>query len=391
MNRMGRWFVQSGLVFLFLGHGVYAEVHYFHSDHLGSMAVGTNSAGTVQQVECYTPFGESFTPHPNPLPKGEREKGEGATPYLFTGQELDRESDLSYYGARYYDATLARFHSRDPVLPNLPYAYVSNNPVRRIDPTGRADEEPTDMGQLRDCNNGVCWTLDDLQSVESESLTPVSDQMLMGAKETALDIGDWGLALLDLFSNANVSDACIAASGRTCVSQDPVPRFYGIAGMAGGSGLVARFITGSLFKSSQFVAGEPANYALIRLSKGSGDVHVDVGLGRYERPLTLGSEAEKASEIFGSDGLGKKFVVARINGRGFVYDIGDPGLGRVPASREEAQGVAQALRKHGLIDLGQKQPKGSAAINADQNTVMFIQKEDGGFEVLDVQNLFKPE
>jgi RHS repeat-associated protein len=142
---MKRWFVNMGWVGVMAWQAASAEVLYFHSDHLGSTAVATNSASTVQQIECYTPFGESFTPHPNPLPKGERAKGEGATAYLFTGQELDREANLSYYGARYYDPVTSHFVSVDPVLDGLkPYAYVHSNPIRYNDPSGR-QAEPVSM------------------------------------------------------------------------------------------------------------------------------------------------------------------------------------------------------------------------------------------------------
>jgi RHS repeat-associated protein len=114
-----------------------AQTLYGYTDHLGSTVLQTESSGNVRGLFQYTPFGEILPPHPNPLPKGERAKSEGV-PYLFTGQELDRESDLQNYGARHYDPVLSRFVSVDPILDGLnSYAYVQNNPLILTDPTGK--------------------------------------------------------------------------------------------------------------------------------------------------------------------------------------------------------------------------------------------------------------
>lgn len=63
-------------------------------------------------------------------------------PYLFNGKELDYETGLYYYGARYYDPKVSIFLNVDPLVEKTmsPYAYVNNNPVNLIDPTGLAPE-----------------------------------------------------------------------------------------------------------------------------------------------------------------------------------------------------------------------------------------------------------
>lgn len=64
--------------------------------------------------------------------------------YKFNGKELDEETGLYYYGARYYDPRVSIWLSVDPLaekFPNVsPYSFVFNNPVRFIDPTGMAPE-----------------------------------------------------------------------------------------------------------------------------------------------------------------------------------------------------------------------------------------------------------
>lgn len=60
-------------------------------------------------------------------------------PYRYTGRRFDSETGLYYYRARYYSPVLGRFLQVDPVGYgddlNL-HAYVGNDPLNRVDPTG---------------------------------------------------------------------------------------------------------------------------------------------------------------------------------------------------------------------------------------------------------------
>jgi RHS repeat-associated protein len=70
-----------------------------------------------------------------------------ATWSRFTSKERDAETGLDYFGARYYSGAQGRFMSVDPVTITTErmldpqqlnaYAYVRNNPIRLIDPTGK--------------------------------------------------------------------------------------------------------------------------------------------------------------------------------------------------------------------------------------------------------------
>ena len=113
-----------------LGDG---QVYFYHRDHLGSTMSVTDSIGnTVQQVE-YTPWGEVFV---------ERRFGTSGyeSPYLFNGKELDEETGLYYYGARYYDPKMSVWYSTDPMEEKTPninsYCYTANNPINCIDYNG---------------------------------------------------------------------------------------------------------------------------------------------------------------------------------------------------------------------------------------------------------------
>ena len=67
--------------------------------------------------------------------------GAGAQILTYNDKELDEELDFGmyYYGARFYDPSIARFSSPDPIRDyHNPYSYVRNNPIRYIDPMGMA-------------------------------------------------------------------------------------------------------------------------------------------------------------------------------------------------------------------------------------------------------------
>jgi RHS repeat-associated protein len=60
--------------------------------------------------------------------------------YKFTGKERDLETNYDYFGARYYDARIARWLQVDPLAGKYPawspFNYVVGNPMTLIDPNG---------------------------------------------------------------------------------------------------------------------------------------------------------------------------------------------------------------------------------------------------------------
>ena len=106
------------------------DIRLYHTDHLGSTALVTDLNGEVTQNIAYIPYGEIFV---------EQRNGSWASPYLFNAKELDEETGLYYYGARYLDPMDCRWLSVDPVFHpgSSPYAYCLNNPIKLVDPDGR--------------------------------------------------------------------------------------------------------------------------------------------------------------------------------------------------------------------------------------------------------------
>ena len=74
-----------------------------------------------------------------------KEEGSYNTDCLYTGKLFDTDTELYYYGARYYDPELGRFIQPDTIVPYPSdpqsfnrYSYARNNPIKYIDPTGHS-------------------------------------------------------------------------------------------------------------------------------------------------------------------------------------------------------------------------------------------------------------
>ncbi len=114
-----------------------ANIFFYHPDHLGSTALVTDADGEVTQHVAYIPYGEVFI---------EERNGVWNTPYLFNAKELDEETGMYYYGARYLNPKDTRWISVDPLFEKYvgmsPYNYCSGNPVRLVDPDGTLNTTP---------------------------------------------------------------------------------------------------------------------------------------------------------------------------------------------------------------------------------------------------------
>ncbi|WP_255804679.1 RHS repeat-associated core domain-containing protein [Treponema putidum] len=197
--------------------------YYYHADHLQSAQFITNAKGEQYEHIEYTPYGELWIEETAP--------GIDKLPFRFTGKELDEETGLYYYGARYLDPKYSRWLSGDPALndyipqapvnddakkhnENLPgmggvfnvvnlhvYHYAGNNPVKYIDPDGRVAA----ASAIAAIGTGVLVTagiiaivnskpykeaVSEVSSYVQEKIDEASEKIANGAKQAGTWIGE---------------------------------------------------------------------------------------------------------------------------------------------------------------------------------------------------------
>jgi RHS repeat-associated protein len=111
-----------------LAESASGSVAYYEQDGLGTVTSLTDVNGNPLDTYTYDSYG-NLTDSTGNFPN----------PFQFTGREFDQETEDYYYRARYYDPTIGRFSSEDPIHfkggPDF-YEYARNNPIRYIDRLG---------------------------------------------------------------------------------------------------------------------------------------------------------------------------------------------------------------------------------------------------------------
>ena len=181
------------------------DVYFYHPDHIGSSNSITDLNGKLYEHLEYFPFGESWV---------EENSNVQRTPYLFTAKEMDEETGLYYFGARYYDPRTTVWQSADAFLhkylpddessASLPglggvynpknlglYTYGHLNPVTYGDPDGNAVKILVTVVKIAIKGGDIYSTVSGIVDNAKVIMDPNASaaEKLMAAADIALDVG----------------------------------------------------------------------------------------------------------------------------------------------------------------------------------------------------------
>ncbi|MGY5352633.1 RHS repeat-associated core domain-containing protein [Wenyingzhuangia sp. IMCC45533] len=112
---------------------------YELTDHLGNVrnTVHKDNGNVVSKgFADYFPFG---------MPLPDRNSIKNQYRYAYQGQEKDEETGKEAFELRLWDSRIGRWLTTDPAGQHYsPYLGMGNNPIRRIDPDGGIDGDPSD-------------------------------------------------------------------------------------------------------------------------------------------------------------------------------------------------------------------------------------------------------
>lgn len=109
------------------------QVYYYHYDFRGSTIAITGDSARIAGAYQYDPFGAVIMEKRPPF----------TNPFIFVGKSgiMADDTDMYFMRARYYQPSLGRFLSEDPVWSTNLFPYAGNNPVANVDPSGEDWQE----------------------------------------------------------------------------------------------------------------------------------------------------------------------------------------------------------------------------------------------------------
>ncbi|MFN0316315.1 MAG: RHS repeat-associated core domain-containing protein, partial [Burkholderiales bacterium] len=165
----------------------------FHHDALANTVGLSGHDGKVLQTTRYGAFGNVLSESLHDAFPPNRLK--------YTGREEDPDTGIYYYRARYYDPSIGRFISEDPLGFEAGvnfYAYVGNNPLNANDPTG--------LVNLRNLGFGLI----DFTSSTAEAALGLGVMIASPTTGPAIPAAFWGGTLLAASGALGMGNSALA-------------------------------------------------------------------------------------------------------------------------------------------------------------------------------------
>ena len=259
-------------------------LYWYHPDYIQNVDLVTDLDGEAYELFLYNPWGEQ-------LHHWSSNSSSWTSPYRFNAKEVDPETGLAYYGARYYQNKIGVWLSVDPLAekyPDIsPYAFVANNPIFYVDPDGReiiTHRETADDGTVTVVvtvtgklvnESGTAYTAEQLQGYADRLAGSIADSYT-GTGET---VNFRGVANISVASDDNPLSETDHAF--RIVDQGSIPGAEGKSGVLGRAPFGENVVYLSEHMLDRKEAAEGNN---------AGTGKTDTGLGTLERtgPHELG-------------------------------------------------------------------------------------------------------
>ena len=117
-------------------------MYWYHPDYVSNVDMVTDKSGEAYELFLYNAWGESLHHWSS------SSTNSWSSPYRFNSKELDSETGMHYYGARYHHPKLSVWMSVDPLAHQTleAYQFTGNNPIALIDPDGELPIVPILLG-----------------------------------------------------------------------------------------------------------------------------------------------------------------------------------------------------------------------------------------------------
>ena len=160
------------------------ETFFYHSDHLGSTSYITDKDANITQFDVYLPYGELLV---------DEHSSSEDMPYKFNGQELDEETGLYYYGARYMDPKISMWLGVDPLTEDYnnisAYLHCHGNPIVMTDPDGQGAYYTSD-GTLQGkdkLNDNKAYLVSSVEKDKNGFVVKTTNRQILSVTNTVLN------------------------------------------------------------------------------------------------------------------------------------------------------------------------------------------------------------